>query len=261
MERSHYIYIAGLAIIGLISAFVLITVPHGAPVPTLSSQFFLFGLGMSTTTLLWSIGGFLLYRWYKGKRTNQTLLAWGLSFFVFSITFVAHMFRALGFADANENTSTLHFFAYRWVMPVFSAGIIFGLTRLLVEKRKYQVIPTLLSLGIGLLWLVLGLFVIPSPSPIEATMYLFLYTVWIPVCFTMAYVFAYFGWKAQYRGPLLVAFGFIILMISYFAWAPWHFTDVVYIYFVWYFVFMLSLIPVLIGFVVLSLEEKFRSTS
>ncbi|MFX1311166.1 MAG: hypothetical protein ACFFHD_00950 [Promethearchaeota archaeon] len=104
--------------------------------------------------------------------------------------------------------------------------------------------------------LILGLFIIPSENPIEVTMYLFLHTIWIPICFTMAYIFAFYGYKGNETGPKLVGLGFFLLMISYHGWAPWHFEDVIYLYFIWYFLFLLSLTPILIGFVVMSVEER-----
>lgn len=256
MEKTHIIYLIGLIIIGLISAYVLIVLPHGAPVPMLEKTFFLFGLAVNTVILLWSIGGYLLHRWFITGRDNPSLIIWGLSFFIYSITFVAHIFRALGFSAANENTSPLHFFAYRWGMIVWAAGMLYGLLKILTENKRHQLIPSLLTLILGFTWLLLGLFVIPTPNPIEFTMYLFLYTIWIPICFTMAYIFAYYGYKAEATGPKLLSLGFFGIMITYMAWAPWHFADVVYLYFIWYFIFSLSLTPVLLGFIVMAVEEK-----
>jgi len=256
LEKTHFIYIAGLIIISIISAYVLIILPHGAPVLVLESSFFLFGLGLNSTILLWTIGGYLLLRWIKTKRKNTSLLIWSISFFIYSITFVAHIFRALGFPNANENLSAFHFFAWRWGMPCFSAGILYGILLILTENKKKQQIPSVFVFIIGFLLLIIGLFIIPSENPIEITMYLFLHTIWIPICFTMAYIFAYYGYKAREIGPKLVGLGFFVLMVSYHGWAPWHFQDVVYLYFIWYFLFLLSLTPILLGFVLMSVEER-----
>jgi len=256
MEKTHFFYIAGLIIISIISTYVLIHLPHGVPVLILESSFFLFGLGFNSTILLWTIGGYLLLRWFKTNRKNPSLIIWSISFFAYSLTFLAHIFRALGFPDANENLSPLHFFAWRWGMPCFAAGILYGILIILTDNKKLQTIPTFLTLGLGFLWLILGLFIIPSENPIEVTMYLFLHTIWIPICFTMSYVFAFYGYKAKEKGPKLVGLGFFILMVSYHGWAPWHFQDVVYLYFIWYFLFLLSLTPILIGFIVMTVEES-----
>ncbi len=256
LEKAHLFYIAGLVIISIISVYVLTVLPHGAPVSVLESSFFLFGLGLNSTILLWTIAGYLLLRWIRTNRKNYSLLIWSISFFIYSITFVAHIFRALGFPDANENLSVLHFFAWRWGMPCFSAGILYGILIILTDNEKLQQIPSVSVLILGFIWLIIGLFIIPSENPIEITMYLFLHTIWIPVCFTMAYVFAYYGYKAKEIGPKLVGFGFFILMVSYHGWAPWHFQDVVYLYFIWYFLFLISLTPILLGFVLMSVEER-----
>lgn len=256
MEKTHYLYIIGLIIISIISAYVLIVLPHGATVPVLESSFFLFGLALNSTILLWTIAGYLLLRWIRTKRKNPSLFIWSISFFVFSITFIAHIFRALGFPGANENLTVNHFFLWRWGMPCFSAGIIYGLLQILTENKKKQLIPSILILFLGFLWLILGLFIIPSKDPIEFTMYLFLHTIWIPVCFTMSYIFAFYGYKVKEMGPKLVGLGFFLLMVSYYGWAPWHFEDVNYIWFIWYFIFLLSLTPILLGFIMMSYEEK-----
>ena len=256
MEKIHSLYFLGLIIIGIISTYVLIVLPRGIAIPALKTTFFLFGLALNTIILLWSIAGFLLYRWFKTGKINPSLLIWSISFFIYSITFIGHLFRALGFSIANENLSVFHFFIYRWGMIVWAAGILYGLLKILTENKTYQRFPSVLVLILGFVWLILGLFIIPSKNPIEFTMYLFLHTIWIPVCFTMFYIFVYYGYKTKQNGPKLVAIGFLGVMISYYGWAPWHFSDLIYIYFIWYFIFLLSLTPILIGFVVMAIEEK-----
>lgn len=252
----HYLYIIGLIIVGIFSTYVLIFLPHGLPVPVLQTTFYLFGLALNTLVLIYSISAFLLYRWFKTGRDNPSLLIWSISFIIYSITFVAHIFRAFGFADANENLSPAHFFAYRWGMIVWAAGMIYGLLMVISDNKKLQLIPSAATLIIGLMWLVIGLFILPYDNPIESTMYLFLYTIWIPICLTMSYIFAYYGVKGKKIGPKYISLGFLGLMISYMGWAPWHFTDVIYLYFIWYFIFLLSLTPILIGFIVMAAEEK-----
>ena len=141
-------------------------------------------------------------------------------------------------------------------MVVWAAGMIYGLLKILTDNKKYQLYPSLAVLGVGFLWLILGLFVIPTESPIEFTMYYFLHIIWIPVCFTMSYIFFFYGYKTKQSGPKILGLGFFLLMLSYYGWAPWHFSDVVYLYFIWYFIFLLSLTPILMGFLVMSKEEK-----
>jgi len=259
MEKTHYIFIIGLIIIALISIYVLVLLPHGAPILALEKTFFLFALALNAIILIWTIAGYLLFRWNKTKRKNPSLIIWSISFFIYSITFVAHIFRAFGIEAANENTSVFHFFAYRWGMIVWAAGILYGLLRILTENKKIQRIPSIITIVLGFSWLILGLFILPTENPIEFTMYLFLFTIWIPVCFTMAYIFFYYGYKVKQVGPKVISIGFLGLMITYMAWAPWHFADVIYIYFIWYSLFVLSLTPILFGFIIMSVEERHES--
>ena len=256
VEKPHIIYFIGLIIISIITIIILVVLPRGTPVPELSTTFFLLGLGLNSTLLLWTIGGYLLFRWLQSKRKNPSLLIWSISFFLYSITFVAHIFRAFGIVDANENTSVFHFFTYRWGMVVWAGGMIYGLLKILTDKKKFQIYGSVGVLGIGFLSLILGLFVIPTDNPIEFTMYIFLHIIWIPICFTMSYIFFYYGYKTKQLGPKILGLGFFLLMVSYYGWAPWHFSNVVYLYFLWYFIFVLSLTPILMGFVIMSIEEK-----
>ncbi|MGQ4874653.1 MAG: hypothetical protein ACP6IY_11345 [Promethearchaeia archaeon] len=256
MFKNNILYFIGLLILGIVSAYIIIVQPHGAPFPLLQNTFFLFGLGLNTTILLWSIGLYLLTRWRKTGKENDSLFIWGFSFLIYSITFIAHIFRALGIEQANENFSVIHFFFYRYGMIIWASGIILGLLKIFFEKPIHYIAPSLAILIIGTIFFILGLFILPFDSPIESTMYLFLFIIWIPICFTMAYIFYLYGSKFEKKGPKITSLGFIGLMITYMAWAPFHFADVVYLYFVWYFLFMLSLIPILIGFIVLSLESE-----
>jgi len=256
MENRNIIYLIGLMLIAVLDIYILIVLPHGRPFPLLQSSFFLFGLGLNSTILIWVIALFLIYRWNKTGRKNKSLIYWGFSFLVYSITFIAHIFRALGVQNANENTSGIHFFFLRVGMIIWAAGILYGLLLIVIENKNYQKIPSLMTIGVGLLIFIIGLFIIPSPNPIELTMYYFLFTIWIPICFTMAYIFFYIGIKGKQIGPKIVSIGFLGLMITYMTWAPWHYSDVIYIYFIWYFLFMLSLVPILIGFLVMSVESS-----
>ena len=52
MEKIHSIYFVGLIVIGLISTYILILLPHGIPNPMLEKTFFLFGLALNTIILL-----------------------------------------------------------------------------------------------------------------------------------------------------------------------------------------------------------------
>ena len=125
--KNNIIYIIGMVILGIISAYILIVIPQGEEFAPLELTFHLFGLGLNTTTLILSIGFYLIYRWLKGGRKNTPQLVWGISWIFYSWTFIAHIFRALGFSWANENSSNLHFFVLRWVMVLFIAGTFYGI--------------------------------------------------------------------------------------------------------------------------------------
>ena len=257
--KSHLMYFIGIGIIIALCVIVLIVKPHASAPdildPTIGNFYNLvtFGLGLDTSIILWTIGGYLIYRWNKGARTNRSLLVWGLGFFVYSITFVAHIFRGWGFIWANENTSTELFFLWRFGMIIWAGASLYGILRILTEDLKKQLIPPLLAMAAGFIWFFYGLFIV---GDIEWTMYGFLFAIWIPVCFSISYVFLTYGRKAELTSPKILFIGYVGLTITYMGWAPWHFGDVIYFYFVWYFLFLLSLIPILVGFVSLSKETS-----
>ena len=112
--NDHFIYFIGIGIIATLCVIVLIIEPHAdAPEildPHIADNLYnlvTFGLGLDTTIIIWIIALFLLYRWNKGGRSNRSLLVWSLGFMVYSITFIAHIFKGLGFAWASETSSPL----------------------------------------------------------------------------------------------------------------------------------------------------------
>jgi hypothetical protein len=260
--KKHIPYFIGIGIIVALCIVVLILKPHASAPdilnPTLGNFYNLvtFGLGLDTTVILWTIGAFLLYRWFKGGRINHSLLVWGVGFFVYSITFVAHIFKGWGFVWANENSSPEAFFFWRFGMILWAGASLYGILRILTEDKKIQIIPPIAAMGAGFAWFGYGLFVVED---IEWMMYGFLFAIWIPICFSISYIFLYYGRKAGVTGPKILFIGYLGLTITYMGWAPWHFPTVIYFYFVWYFLFLLSLVPILVGFMMLSKqagEEK-----
>ncbi|MCP4764496.1 MAG: hypothetical protein GY870_22160 [archaeon] len=258
MQKIHYIYAVGLTLIGILSVYVLIMLGldgnlQGPPYAVLENTNMLFGLGLNSSVLIWSISIFLFYRWNKTGRNNPSLIIWSISFLLYSLTFVAHIFRALGVTDANESLSPTHFFAFRWVMVVFAAGILFGVLKIVTDNKKLQIYPSIAIIIAGLSLFAVGLFVLELG--IESTMFIFLFTIWSPICFSMSYLFLYFGVKTKKAGPKIISIGFFGVFLTYLAWAPYHYVAVIYLYFIFYFLFMLSLVPILIGFIVMSYEE------
>lgn len=211
-----------------------------------------FGLGLNSSILIWTIGSFLLYRWFKGGRTNISQAIWGIVFFMYSITFIGHIFRGLEVAGANENSTPMSFFLFRFGMILWAAGSLYGILRLLIEDKKLQIVAPIFVLSIGFIWFIYGLLIV---GDIEYTMYGFLFAIWIPICFTISYIFLDYGQKSKYSGPKIIFLGYLGLTLTYMGWAPWHFSDVMYFYFVFYFLFLLSLVPILIGFILLSKES------
>ena len=255
---KHLGYFIGIGVIAVLCVIVLVVKPHASAPdildPTIGNFYNLvtFGLGLDSTVIIWIIGIFLLYRWNKGRRSNISLFIWGLVFFIYSITFIGHIFKGFGFSWASDSTPDA-FFLWRFGMIIWAGGSLYGILRILSEDKKIQIIPSVAVIGIGFTWFSYGLFVV---GDIEWMMYGFLFAIWIPICFSISYVFLVYGRKSNTTGPKILFLGYLGLTITYMGWAPWHFGDVIYFYFVWYFLFLLSLIPILIGFILLARESE-----
>jgi hypothetical protein len=256
--RQNLIYTLTMVGLLLLCVYVLIYRPHLSGIEALKSTFFLFGLSLDTAILLWAIGGFLMYRWFSTGMKSLSTISWSLSWLAYSIVFIGLCFQALGFAWANSNDPVI-FFWWRNVMIVWTAGMWFGISTILFQEIKMiRYGLTGLILLASYLWFSYGLLIL---GDIEYTMYGFLYAVWIPICFTIAYAFYLHGSKTGLTSPKFLTIGFIFLAITYMAWAPWHFPDVSYIYFIWFFLFEVSLVPILIGFILIPVERALRKST
>jgi len=259
--KDNLIYFIGIGLIIALSIVVLIVKPEAAAPEILDPSInpynlVRFGLGLDSTILILLIAGFLLYRWFKGGRSNTSLLVWSLGFLIYSITFIAHILYSCGFSWANENASPVNFFLWRFGMILWAGGSLYGILRILVKDRKAQILLPLAIICLGFIWFIYGLFFSGYENIIEDTMYTFLFVIWIPICFSISYIFFLYGRRSKSSGPKILFIGYLGLTITYMGWAPWHFSEVIYFYFVWYFLFLLSLVPILIGFILLSKESE-----
>lgn len=252
--KSHLFYFIGIGIIAILCIIVILIKPIAAAPEILNPSTYpthlvLFGLGLDSYIIILTIGCFLIYRWFKGGRSNSSLLVWSLGFFIYSITFFGHIFEGLDIAWADD-TAPNAFFLWRFGMILWAGASLFGILRILVDDKKKQILPSIAVVGIGFTWFSYGLFVV---GDIEWMMYGFLFGIWIPICFSISYIFLLYGRKSNTTGPKILFLGYLGLTITYMAWAPWHLSS---FYFVWYFLFLLSLVPILIGFILLARESE-----
>ena len=119
-------------------------------------------------------------------------------------------------------------------------------------------IPAILMVAIGELWFVYRLIISPD---IETTMYGFLFGGFIPMAITIAYLFFTYGRDLKFSSAYMLSIGFFVMALSYMAWAPWHFPEVIYIYFIWFDIFNLSLGIIFAGFFALPKETTARISS
>ena len=88
------------------------------------------------------------------------------------------------------------------------------------------------------------------------TMYGFLFLCFIPVCLIIAYMFLLYGRKSNLIAPKYLTVGFSWLAITYAFWGPWRAPENVYMYFIMFFLFIISLAIILLGFVLIPREQE-----
>jgi len=245
--KKHWMVILSLAVVYLLGILTVIYKPQFSEYKPLEELFWLFGLSLNSTILLIAIGGFLICRWAKKK--NTTNLIWGVSFLLYSIVFVGLMLQAHGVAWANQKLPHI-FFAFRQFMILWAAGMTYGLLKIFTNNKKFQIaLPALIVLA-GYSWFWYGLMKV---ADIEYTMYGFLFGIFIPVAVFLAYLFWRFAHQNKLISLKFVAGGFLGIALTYGLWAPWHLTKV---YALCFFGYELSLVPLLIGFILLPWEQK-----
>ncbi len=259
--RKHLGFVILITITYILSTITVLTMPRGIEIPQLSTSYILFGPALSAFILLVAIGGYLVYRYLiKPPPRKESLyqLIWGVSFLIYSITFVGMCLQSLGFDLANMDEPFI-FFLWRNPMILWVTGMLIGTMMLFTENKKFIYIPALIVFLAGEVWFFLQLVLIADANAIEQTMYGFLFGEFIPVSILIAYLFYTYGRNLKLSSAWVLAIGFSLLSLTYAAWAPWHFSDLIYIYFIWFDLFLVSLAFILAGFFALPKETASKA--
>ncbi|MCD6522771.1 MAG: hypothetical protein J7K68_03400 [Candidatus Diapherotrites archaeon] len=251
MDKKWYPILITLLIVYAVGAYFMTIKPLMPEVKPLENTFPLFGLSFQATVLLLGCSIVMYYTWLKGGRRNTTHIIWCAAFFIYSLLFVGLMLQALGIPWANTKIPSI-FFLWRQTQIIWAALVYYGIALIVFDDNKMmRIIPTLAIIIFGYAIFAHGLLV--GPNDIEWTMYGFLHMVWIPVNIFISYLF-YLYWKriAQTASAYL-SLGFAGIAFTYLLWAPWHLTR---FYFVCFSLYTLSLVPVLIGMVMIRNRTK-----
>nr|MDO8108831.1 hypothetical protein [Candidatus Sigynarchaeota archaeon] len=214
----------------------------------------LFGLALQAVIFIYTIGVFLLYRWFKtGKNVRSTLL-WSLAFLCYGSTFIGMVFQSLGYVWADMKVAGI-FFLYRQTMIWWIALMYVGTASVVTNSRKKQIIPAVVFFALGYAVFITGLLVV---GDIDYTMYILLYSFWTPLCAAITYIFYLYGRDTKFASPKIIAIGFALLGITYLAWSPWH---KVAFYYIWFFLFNVSIAIILLGYVLLPYEIKAKENA
>ncbi|MFX0183249.1 MAG: hypothetical protein ACFE95_09245 [Candidatus Hodarchaeota archaeon] len=258
-RNSGYIII--IIVIYMISSLIVFIEPRGFPIPELRDTYDLFGASLAGLLLVFFIGGYLVYRYFsKAQPLEQApfQLIWGVSFLIYAILLLGLCLQALGFEFADMNDPAI-FLIWRTPMILWVCGMWIGVTRLFTDNTRLIYLPALLIFLFGETWFFLGLIVIQD---IELTMYGFLYWEFIPMAFVLAILWYHYGKDSELSSPYVITFGFILFGVAYLAWAPWHFDEIEYVWFIWFNVYLVSLALLLTGFYALPKEilGKFKES-
>ncbi len=256
IRRNHLPFVIIIIVVCLLSALTVLTTPRGFEIPQLSESYVLFGPSLSAFILLLAIGGYLVIRYiskHPPRKESLYQLIWGVSFLLYSITFFGLCLQSLGIDIANMNEPNL-FFLWRNPMILWVTGMWIGTMMLFTEDKKVIYIPASIILLAGEAWFFLQLVLFVNVYSIEQTMYGFLFGEFIPVSILIAYLFYSYGKDLKLSSAWMLTIGFTLLAITYAAWAPWHFSGLMYIYFIWFDIFLVSLAFILSGFFALPKE-------
>jgi hypothetical protein len=260
--RKHYVFFIFMIFLAVLMVLVMVYRPQLPGSAELKGNFFVFGLALQAVVLILIIGIFLLYRWIKtGKQVISTLV-WAIAFLTYSSTFFGLLFKsfrtpsnALLFAWADDTIPSI-FFLFRQTMIWWIGLMYIGIASIMTKSRIKQIVPGIAFIGLGYLIFGIGLL---GFGQIEFTMYAFLYGLWTPLCAAITYCFYLYGRDSKLASPKIIGVGFALLGITYLAWAPWHYTAGIYIYFIWFFAFNISLAIILVGYVMLPYEARAKA--
>ncbi|MFX0124680.1 MAG: hypothetical protein ACFFAE_13705 [Candidatus Hodarchaeota archaeon] len=256
LVRNHLIFVILILLFYIISAITVLTLPRGFEIPQLTESYMLFGPSLSAFILLITIGGYLVYRYLiklPPRKESMYQLIWGVSFLFYSVTFVGLCLQSLGFGFANMDDPFLFFF-WRNPMIFWVVGMMIGTMMLFTEDKKTIYISGLIIFLAGETWFFFRLVLFVDVNSVEQTMYGFLFGEFIPIAILIAYLFYFYGKNQKLSSAWILTIGFSLLALTYASWAPWHFSDLRYIYFIWFDIFLVSLAFILTGFFALPKE-------
>jgi len=254
--KRHKGFVILITIIYIFSAITVLTMPKGFEISQLIDSYILFGPSFSTFILLLTIGGYLIYRYLSKpspREESMYQLIWGVSFLLYSVTFIGMCLQSLGFQFANMD-DPIFFLLWRNPMILWVTGMFIGTMMLFTEDKKVIYTPALIILLAGEIWFFYRLVLFVDVNSIEQTMYGFLFGEFIPMSILIAYLFYTYGKNFKLSSAWVLTIGFSLLSLTYAAWAPWHFSDLRYIYFIWFDLFLVSLAFILTGFFALPKE-------
>ena len=139
-------------------------------------------------------------------------------------------------------------------MILWVTGMMIGTMMLFTEDKKSIYITGLIIFLAGEIWFFFRLVLFVDVNSVEQTMYGFLFGEFIPVSILIAYLFYSYGKNQKLSSAWILTAGFSLLALTYASWAPWHFSDLRYIYFIWFDIFLVSLAFILTGFFALPKE-------
>ena len=195
LVRSHLGFTILIIFFYILSAITVLTLPRGFEIPQLTDTYVLFGSSFSAIILLLTIGGYLIYRFFikpPPRKESMYQLIWGISFLLFSITFIGMCLQSLGFDFANMDEPFL-FFIWRNPMILWVTGMLIGTMMLFTEDKKSIYIPGLTIFLAGEVWFFFRLVLLVDVNSVEQTMYGFLFGEFIPVSILIAYLFYFFN--------------------------------------------------------------------
>ncbi|MHA2328406.1 MAG: hypothetical protein ACXACR_07785, partial [Candidatus Hodarchaeales archaeon] len=153
------------------------------------------------------------------------------------------------FADMSDPLTVLF---WRTPMIIFVIGMWIGISSFFTDNPKINYIPALFIFVIGESWFFIGMVLL---NDIELAMYGFLYGAFIPMMFSLAYLWYRYNKDTDFSSTSLVALGFLLVGVIYSVWTPWHNESLNELYLIFFTLLNVAFVLIFRGFANFTKEE------
>ena len=231
-------------IVYIVLAFLTFNSPFNFSLAALDHNSIQFAFSAFSMSLSFSIGIYLLFSDFRRS--------WGVSFLIYSITFLGLSLEALSISIADM-TDPFSVLLWRLPMIIFIGLTLYGTISFYTDKRDYILFSSIGVALIGISWFIIGLGYLNN---VELVMDVFLYLIFIPILLFSSFVWFKFNQETKFRSTSLLAIGYLLLGIIYSQWLPWQTINLNPGYNILYTLLTLAFVLIFRGYIQLTKENR-----